>query len=89
MDRLEQESRASGNEDQWRHLKPYLTAEGPQRPYRRIASKLGTSEGAVKVAVHRLRKRFGEALRREIAETVADPAEVDNEVRHLLKVLRG
>lgn len=89
MDRLEQESRTSGNEDQFRHLKPYLTAEGSQRPYRGIASKLGTSEGAVKVAVHRLRKRFGEALRREIAETVADPAEVDNEVRHLLEVLRG
>jgi RNA polymerase sigma-70 factor (ECF subfamily) len=47
------------------------------------------SEGAVKVAVHRLRKRFGGALRLEIAETVSDSAEVDDEVRHLLQVLRG
>ena len=46
------------------------------------------SEGAVKIAVHRLRKRFGRSLRAEIAETVLDPADVDSEGRHLLRLLR-
>ncbi len=45
------------------------------------------SEGAVKVAVHRLRKRWGELLRAGVAETVADPAEVELELRYLLRVL--
>ena len=46
------------------------------------------SEGAVKVAVHRLRRRFGALLREEIAETVGDPAQVDEEIRELFRVLR-
>ena len=46
------------------------------------------SEGAVKAAVHRMRQRFGQLLREEIADTVADPSEVDDEVRHLLTVIR-
>jgi len=44
---------------------------------------LGMSRGAVKVALHRLRRRFGQLLRQEIAHTVASPAEVDEEIRHL------
>jgi len=47
------------------------------------------SEDAVKVAVHRLRRRFGELLREEIAETVGDPSEVDDEIRYLLGALRA
>jgi RNA polymerase sigma-70 factor (ECF subfamily) len=45
------------------------------------------SEVAVKVAVHRLRRRYREVLREEIAHTVADPAEIDEEIRHLLDCL--
>ena len=45
------------------------------------------SEGAVRVAVHRMRKRFGECLRAELAETVADPADIDDELKHLLSVV--
>jgi hypothetical protein len=41
------------------------------------------NEGALRVALHRLRKRFGEILRESVAETVADPSEVDEEIRHL------
>lgn len=89
LNRLEEESRGMGSEDQFRHLKPYLTSEGLQLPYREVAVTLGMSEGAVKVAVHRLRKRFGQALRLEIAQTVDEPDEVDSEVRHLLEVIRG
>jgi RNA polymerase sigma-70 factor (ECF subfamily) len=88
MARLERDSSFTGGEEQFRSLKPYLTGDLPQLPYRQVAASLGMSEGAVKVAVHRLRKRFGEYLRLEIAETVVDPTDVDDEVRHLLEVVR-
>jgi RNA polymerase sigma-70 factor (ECF subfamily) len=88
MARLERDSSFTGGEEQFRSLKPYLTGDLPQQPYRQVAASLGMSEGAVKVAVHRLRKRFGEYLRLEIAETVVDPSDVDDEVRHLLEVVR-
>ena len=52
-----------------------------------MAAELGTSEGAVKASVRRLRERFGKLLREEIAGTVADPDQVDDEVRHLLQVI--
>ena len=50
------------------------------------AKKLGMSEGAVKVAVHRLRKRFRELLRQEIAQTLDDEADVEDELRYLCSV---
>ena len=52
-----------------------------------IATDLGMTESAVKVAVHRLRKRYGEALRAEVAQTVSDKKEIDDEVRYLLTVV--
>ena len=55
--------------------------------YAEIGTKLNMEEGAVKVAVHRLRKRFRQLLRATVADTVADPAEVDAELRFLLRVL--
>jgi len=88
MARVEREASFTGGEEQFRCLKPYLTGDLPQLPYQQVAATLGMSEGAVKVAVHRLRKRFGRYLRLEIAETVVDPADVDAEVRHLLEVIR-
>jgi RNA polymerase sigma-70 factor (ECF subfamily) len=54
-----------------------------------LAKKLGVSEGAVKAAVHRLRQRYRQLLRDEIAHTVAGPAEVEEELRHLIAVLGG
>jgi RNA polymerase sigma factor (sigma-70 family) len=89
LDRLREESRAAGKERLFEQLEPYLTSSGPQVPYRQAAAALEMSEGAVKVAVHRLRKRFGECLRAELAETVADPDDVDSELRHMLAVLNG
>ena len=50
---------------------------------------MGISEGAVASAVHRLRQRYGRCLRAEIVETVVDVADVDNELRHLLAVVRS
>ena len=68
-------------------LKPCLVGTRETQPYAELAVALGMSEGAVKVAVHRLRERYRERLKEEIAHTVASPAEVDAELRHLFRVL--
>lgn len=68
-------------------LKQCLTGDNPGR-YSELAGVLGMTEAAVKAAVHRLRQRYGQLLRAEIAETVTSPAEVDEELRHLLEVVR-
>jgi RNA polymerase sigma-70 factor (ECF subfamily) len=57
------------------------------QPYTELAAKLAMEEGGVKVAVHRMRQRYRELLRAEIANTVASPAEVDAEMHHLFNVL--
>ncbi len=67
-------------------LKPWLTGEAPS-PHALAAEQLGLSEGAVKVAVHRLRKRYRELVRAEIAQTVNDPAEAAAELQHLIAAL--
>jgi RNA polymerase sigma-70 factor (ECF subfamily) len=66
-----------------------LLAEASGESYRQLAGPLGLSEGAVKVAVHRLRHRFREVVRAEIAQTVATPGEVDEELRCLMAALNG
>lgn len=83
LERLEAETPA-GKRDRFENLRPYLTGDGSDATYAEVAARLGLSEGGVKVAVHRLRHRFGAMLRQEIGETVADPQEVDDEIRHLL-----
>ena len=67
-------------------LEAYLTGDAGSS-YAEAASKLKMTEGAVKVAVHRLRRRYGEVLRAEIARTVASPADVEDEIRHLFAAL--
>jgi RNA polymerase sigma-70 factor (ECF subfamily) len=67
-------------------LKPHLGGDEHAAPYRQLADRLGMTQGAVKVAVHRLRKRCGELLREEIARTVAGPQEVEEELRDLFDV---
>lgn len=56
-------------------------------PYATLAREMNTPEGALKVAIHRLRKRYRELFRQEIAVTVADPADVESELRFLADVL--
>jgi RNA polymerase sigma factor (sigma-70 family) len=68
-------------------LKPCLMGSRESQPYAALTATLDMSEGAVKVAVHRLRARYRERLKAEIAQTVASPADVDNEMRHLFRVL--
>ena len=70
-------------------MKPTLTEPSRGIGYVQIAERLGTSEGAVKVAVHRMRLRYRELLRAEIAETVASPDEVEDEIQNLFAALSG
>ena len=85
--RLRQEFEASDRLRQFEALRTTLTGEEPRRPYRELAGELDITEPAVKVAVHRLRRRFGQLLKEEIAHTVADPEDVDDELRYMLSVL--
>ena len=87
MDRLRDEAGSSGKGQQFDRLRGCLTGEDSQIRYRELAHELGMSEGAVRVAVHRLRRRFHEALREEISITVTDQSEVVEEIRYLLTVL--
>jgi RNA polymerase sigma-70 factor (ECF subfamily) len=85
--RLRQEASTEDRRRKFELLKPYLTGEEPSRPYREVVEELGMTEMAVRKAVHRLRRRFGQVLRDEVAETVADEEVIDDEVRHLLKAV--
>jgi len=80
---LQHEFRASGKESLFDALKPALMGEGRGIPYAEIAATFSMTESAIKVAVHRLRARYRELLFAEIAHTVATPAEVEEELRHL------
>jgi RNA polymerase sigma-70 factor (ECF subfamily) len=85
--RLREEWEASSKEAEFDELKACLLGQGPGGGHAAIAHRLGTTEGAVKVAVHRLRKKFQTELRQDIAETVADASEVDDEIRYLIRAL--
>jgi RNA polymerase sigma-70 factor (ECF subfamily) len=86
MAKLQCEYAQGGKADLFARLRPCLSGAERLLPYAELGAILGVSEGAVKVAVHRLRKRYGELLRAEIADTVGSPAEIDEEIRHLIAV---
>ena len=87
LSRLREEQIAAGRNTVFDLLKDSLTAGGDGVSYAKLAVRLNMSEGAVKVAVHRLRRRYRELLEAEIANTVASPEEVAAERRYLLSVL--
>jgi RNA polymerase sigma-70 factor (ECF subfamily) len=89
LTRLRQEFAADGRAEQFEQFKTVLWGEKDSPPYAELAARLGMTEGALKVAVHRLRKRYREVLRAEVANTVASPDEVDDELRHLIAVMTG
>jgi RNA polymerase sigma-70 factor (ECF subfamily) len=89
LTRLENEFRAENKAALFDALKQTLTGASGTQPYPAIAAQLGMNEGAVRVAVHRLRKRYRELLRAEIADTVGSPEEVKPELKHLFRVLAG
>jgi len=83
IDRLQAECVADGKAKLFEQLKTFLTAGQAESAQRDVALALGMEEGAVRVAVHRLRKRYRQLLRDEIANTLDDPAMVDEEMRAL------
>jgi RNA polymerase sigma-70 factor (ECF subfamily) len=83
LDRL----RAEYADPDFLRLKPFLLGEVAHGQLAATAQQWGASEGSFKVAVHRMRKRYREALRTEIAETVSEPGQVEEEIRYLMAVL--
>jgi RNA polymerase sigma-70 factor (ECF subfamily) len=86
VERLRSEFVQHGRPAHFERLKVFLLGQS-DAPYAALAREMNTSEGALKVAIHRLRKRYRDLFRQEIADTVADPAEVDSEIRYLAAVL--
>ena len=87
LERLRVEMVETEGKERFEQLKGHLTGDVPAGTYQELAETWGVGESAVRVAVHRLRKRFGRLLREEIAATVADPADVGEELRHLLTTI--
>jgi RNA polymerase sigma-70 factor (ECF subfamily) len=87
MNRLSAEFARDGKAELFEVLKPCLLGERTAQPYAALASKLAMTEGSMKVAVYRLRQRYRQLLRDEIANTVATPEEVEEELRYLSAVL--
>jgi len=87
MKQLQKECVAARKGELFEQLKGYLTGDGGEKSYQQIAKDLNMTEGAVKVSAHRLRRRFGELLRDQIERTVADPSEIDAELRELFAAL--
>jgi RNA polymerase sigma-70 factor (ECF subfamily) len=87
LSKLQHDAEADGKAREFDCLKGCLTADGIEAEYRALGAQLGISAGAVKVAVHRLRRRYRQALREEIAATVLSDEEVDDELQHLIRIL--
>ena len=86
VEKLRDEFAQQGRLEHFERLKVFLLGQS-EAPYATLAREMSLSEGALKVAIHRLRKRYRELFRQEIADTVADPAEVGSELRYLAAVL--
>ena len=87
LDALAGEQRAIGKESQYEKLKPWLVGNLESLSQAEAARELEMTEGAIKVAIHRLRQRFRELVRLEIAQTVEDPSHIQAELHYLLEVL--
>lgn len=87
LETTEAELRDAGKAAQFTILKPWIIGGGELPAQAAAAGQLGLSEGAVKVAIHRLRQRFREAIKTEIAQTVPESSDIEDELRHLLAVL--
>jgi RNA polymerase sigma factor (sigma-70 family) len=87
LGRLRDTHVSAGKSEMFDRLKGFLTGDSAGVPYADVAEALGMTEGAVKVAVHRLRRHFRDTLIQEIAETVLDPADINAEIEYLLKAV--
>ena len=89
LKRLRQEFVANGKTEFFDQLKPHVWSETGATPYSELATRLNMTTVAIKVTVHRLRQRYRDLLRAEIAQTVASPEDIDDEIRHLIEVMSG
>lgn len=89
IERLKSAYCSEGRQNQFEYLKGFLTAEKGALSYAEVAPALGMEEGAVRVAVHRLRKRYRSMLRDEIAQTLSEASNVDDEIRALFGAFAG
>ena len=89
LGRLQQEFSETGKAELFNQLRVYLVEGAAETSYAEGARWLGLSEAALRKAVQRLRKRYQELFREEIAHTVASPVEVEDELRYLQRVMRG
>jgi RNA polymerase sigma-70 factor (ECF subfamily) len=89
MARLRDDFEHAGKGYDFDRLKVFLTGEDTTPSYRQVAAELETTEGAIKVAVHRLRRRFRELVWDEIAQTVTAPEDVEDELRCLFEAIRA
>jgi RNA polymerase sigma factor (sigma-70 family) len=87
MVKLRSEFTAIGKADQFDQLSSILNREPESARYDELAEQMGMSVGALRMAVHRMRRKYGRMLRAEIAETVSKPEQIDDEIRFLLAVL--
>lgn len=86
--KLRAELDGSGKQQRFDALKPFLLRDR-ESSYEQTATSLGMSTAAVRSAIHRMRERFHTIFRAEIMQTVSDPSEVDDEIRHLFQALAG
>jgi len=87
LERMTQEAAATGRAETFAVLKTFLTGDKGELSYTQAATKLGMTEAAIKPAIHRLRLRYGEVFREEVAHTIADPEDLEQEIKHLLAVM--
>jgi RNA polymerase sigma factor (sigma-70 family) len=87
LGRLREEYQARGKAAHFERLRPFISGSRTEAAYADAAQELGVSAGAAKVAAHRLRKRYRDLLRDELAQTVADPADIDDEIAWLFQAL--
>ena len=85
--RLEEEYRRAGKQTWMDAMRPALTTDRGAIDYAAVAQELGITETAARVAVHRLRQRYRQLIRAEVASTVAAPEEIEAEMHHLFQVL--
>ena len=88
LDRLREETTDAQARERFDALVPFMTGSGDSG-YREAARALGMSETAARVAVHRMRRKFRKIMREEVARTVDDPGQVDDELQFLFKALAG
>ena len=87
--KLHTEYEAQGKSEHFECLRVFLTPGGPMPAHKEVAQQLGLSETAVKVAIHRLREKYRRSIRQLVADTISDPATLDDEINDLITAMTG